>query len=111
MKKTMLAALAATLALDAGAATFQAAEAKYREADMVFVIVGNEFFSQPAEQRGRQFATLKSCAKAAKLTGDLVVVTNMRGKVQYHADSKYTRFLQPLEWRWVKERANQKLNC
>jgi hypothetical protein len=108
---TLLAAVAATLAVDAGAATFQAAQAKYREADMVFVIVGNEFFSQPADKRSRQFAALRSCAKQAQLAGDLVVVTNLRGKIQYYADSKYTRFLQPLEWRWVKERANQKLAC
>ncbi len=111
MKKAMLAACCTVAALDAGAATFQAAQAKYREADMVFVIVGNEFFSQSADRRSREFAALKACAKAANLAGDLVVVTNLRGKVQYHADAQWSKFLKPLEWRWVKDRATAKLSC
>lgn len=106
----ILAACMAT-AVDAGAAAYQAADAKFREADMVFVIVGNEFFSQPAERRNRQFASLRACAKAANLAGDVVVVTNMRGKIQYFADARYTQFLKPLEWRWVKERATKQLTC
>ncbi len=111
MKKTILAACCAAAALDAAGATFQAAQAKYREADMVFVIVGNEFFSQSADRKGREFAALKACARTAKLAGDLVVVTNSRGKILYYADAKWTKFLQPLEWRWVKERATAKLTC
>ncbi len=108
--KLILAACLAT-AIDAAAATFQAAPAKYRDADMVFVIVGNDFFSQSSERRNRQFASLRACAKAANLDGDVVVVTNMRGKIQYFADARYTQFLKPLEWRWVKDRATQKLAC
>ncbi len=105
--------LAACIAIasDAVAATYQAAHAKFREADMVFIIVGNEFFSQPAERKNRQFASLRACAKAANLAGDVVVVTNMRGKIQYFADARYTQFLKPLEWRWVKERATRQLAC
>jgi hypothetical protein len=110
--KTIICAVALSIAAPmASAATYKAAHAKYREADFLFVIVNSEFFGQATDAKDRQLNAMRACARKAKLDGDVVIAANDRGRLRTYSDPKWTKFLQPLEWKWVNARVNNKLTC
>jgi hypothetical protein len=111
MKTITCAALLALAAPAAHAATYKAAHAKYREADFLFVIVNNEFFGQPADAKDRQLNAMRACARKAKLDGDVVIAASDKGRLRTYSDPKWTKFIQPLDWKWVNARVNNKLTC
>jgi hypothetical protein len=111
MRKTIVAVTLALAAAQAHANTYQAANAKYRDADFVFVMVPSEFFGQAADAQGRQFNAMRTCAKAAKLKGDVVIVASDKGRLRYYADARWTKFLQPLDWAWLMPKLKQQLAC
>ena len=113
MKRT-IPAFALALAFAASgtqAATYKAAHAKYREADFLFVVVGSEFFGQAEAAKERQLGAMRACAQKARLDGDVVIVASDKGRLRTYSDAKWTKFLQPLDWKWVNARVNKKLTC
>jgi type IV secretory pathway protease TraF len=114
MKKSLarclcIAALGA--AQGAAAATYTVAQSKFREADMVFVMVPSDFFGLAAEAKGRLFNAIRACARTARLPGDVVLVASDRGRLRTYADARFSKFLQPLDWTWLRPRLKQKLTC
>ena len=98
-------------AQEAAATTYTVAQSKFREADMVFVVVPSDFFGLAADAKGRRFDAIRACAKSARLPGDVVLVASDRGRLRTYADERFTRFLQPLDWTWLRPRLKQKLSC
>ncbi|MBP8286408.1 MAG: hypothetical protein KAX57_06165 [Rhodoferax sp.] len=117
MKSTVTTFLAATcllfgaLANAAQTVTYRIAHTRQQDTNMVFVVTNSSFFNADNNAKERMWTAMRSCAKSARLAGDVVMVASVNGGFRFYGPKGWISYLSNLDMAWVNARLNKKLTC
>jgi hypothetical protein len=117
VKSTIIAFLAATCLLfsvfanAAQTVTYKIAHTRQQDTNMVFVVTSSSFFNADSSAKERMWTAMRTCAKAANLAGDVVMVANVNGGFKSYGPKNWINYLKNLDMNWVNARLNKKLTC
>lgn len=117
MKSAIIASLAASCLLvsanshAAQTVTYRIAHTRQQDTNMVFVVTNSSFFSADNNAKERMWTAMRSCAKSARLAGDVVMVANVNGGFRFYGPKGWISYLKNLDMAWVNARLNKKLTC
>ena len=91
--------------------TYKIAHTRQQDTNMVFVVTGSGFFNADSNAKERMWTAMRTCAKAANLAGDVVMVANINGGFKFYGPKSWANYLKNLDMTWVNARLNKKLTC
>ncbi len=91
--------------------TYKIAHTKQKDVNMVVVVTGNGFFNADSNAKERMWTAMRSCAKAANLAGEVVMVANVNGGFKFYGPKSWMNYLKTIDMTWVNARLNKKLTC
>ena len=114
MKSTIIALACVLFSMFAEAAqtmTYKIAHTRQQDLNMVFVVTSSSFFNADSNAKERMWTAMRTCAKAANLAGDVVMVANVNGSFRSYGPKSWANYLKNLDMAWVNARLNKKLTC
>jgi hypothetical protein len=112
---TFIAALSCLLfSVSASAAqtvTYKIAHTRQKDVNMVVVVTGGSFFNADSNAKERMWTAMRSCAKAANLAGEVVMVANVNGGFKFYGPKSWMNYLKTIDMTWVNARLNKNLTC
>jgi hypothetical protein len=90
---------------------YQIAHTRYKNSNMVIVVINKSFFNGSNADQARWFTSIEQCVRSANLAGQTVVVANDNNRFRYYAPKTWHGFLRTIDMNWVRARLNKRLTC